>query len=633
MDDIELGEAQAAEPIDTSRDDDHESAAEDEESCPVRVEVPDLERPTESKKKRRGSEFSLMKRVIVLVVAITIAITFMVVVAVTVSRDGEVVTTGTKMTSGSFRRAAVAADVGICSEMGRDILKQGGGAVDAAITSLLCVGVVNPQSSGLGGGMFMLVYHKDMGKAEALMARERAPAAATANMTRETFGATSIAVPGELSGMWEAHQRYGRLPWGKLFQPVISLAEEGFPVTAHLARALSILSRRVANWTLPEHAGFLTRYANEDGTWKGVGETVYAPKLARTLRAIAMNGVSELINGTTAQRVVQEIQDYGGLITAADLADYKAEWREVNAAPIGQGRSVLTTPSPSGGPVVQFLINVLGNYKISSADFETTERQIKTYHRFVEASKFAFALRSYLGDVEAPEVQEVLDKMRSEEYAKTVFAKIREDAVTFANASGYDALLNTASHSGGTCHISVVDESGNAVSVTSSVNYYFGSMILSNTTGLILNNEMADFDTPSSQPASSANHVAPGKIPLSAMSPVIVVKENGGAELVVGSAGSRAIITTNALVALRSAFTDASLKDIIDDKRIHNQLQPNNVAVYENGFPTDVVDGLVNMGHVVESRTLISVAQAIKRSEDGWTAYSDPRKKGQAAGY
>ncbi|XP_038063495.1 glutathione hydrolase 1 proenzyme-like [Patiria miniata] len=534
---------------------------------------------------------------------------------------------------GRYQSAAVAADVGLCSEMGRDILKQGGTAVDASITTLLCIGVVNAQSSGLGGGMFMLVYHKNTSKTEALVAKERAPAAANANTFPEKSGIKSVAVPSELSGMWEAHQRYGHLPWTALFEPVIRLAEDGFPVTVHLANARRQVVRGL-NLSQPQFAGFRTRYANADGSWKEVGDTVYAPKMARTLRAIARNGISEFSNGTTAQQLVQEIQEYGGLITAADLAGYTAEWREAQAVPIGRGMTVLTTPSPSGGPVVQFIINILRNYNMSSADFKTTGNKIKTYHHFVEASKFAFALRSHLGDVETPEVQEILNKMQSEAFAKSISSQIREDAVTFTNASGYNALLNTAVRSGGTSHISVVDQFGNAVSATSSINNYFGSHIFSNTTGLILNNEMADFDSPASQPASDANYIAPGKMPVSAMSPVIVLNENGGAELVAGSAGSRAIITTNAWVTLRSVFTDASLKEIIDDKRIHNQLQPENIAVYEKGFQKDVINGLHSMGHKTEQKkTPLSVSQAIRRLDNWWMAYSDPRKQGYAAGY
>ncbi|XP_038068571.1 glutathione hydrolase 1 proenzyme-like [Patiria miniata] len=639
MGDVEQGEPVRGpeQGVDCPYTDDSGSAAEDEGSpaVAVRVDVLDIEPSVVHKKE---SDFSLTKRVIASMLAIVVAIVFFVVVAVTVTDTNrttisETHTEARPVVPGRYQRAAVAADVGLCSEMGRDILKQGGTAVDASITTLLCVGVVNPQSSGLGGGMFMLVYHKNTGKSEALMARERAPAAANANTTLETFGITSVAVPGELSGMWEAHQRYGRLPWTALFEPVIRLAEEGFPVTAHLAKALGFLTRRGLNLTQPQFAGFRVRYANADGSWKEVGDTVYAPKMARTLRAIARNGISEFSNGTTAQQLVQEIQEYGGLITAADLAGYTAEWREAQAVPIGRGMTVLTTPSPSGGPVLQFIINILRNYNMSSADFKTTGNKIKTYHRFVEASKFSFALRSHLGDVETAEVQEILNKMQSKAFAKSIYSQIREDAVTFTNASGYNALLNTAPHSGGTCHISVVDQYGNAVSATSSVNYYFGSQILSSTTGLILNNEMADFDSPASQPASDANYIAPGKMPLSAMSPVIVLNENGGAELVAGSAGSRAIITTNAWVTLRSVFTDASLKEIIDDKRIHNQLQPKNIALYEKGFQMDVINGLVDMGHVVDSRTLVSVLQAIRRLDDGWMAYSDPRKQGYAAGY
>ncbi|XP_022106756.1 gamma-glutamyltranspeptidase 1-like isoform X2 [Acanthaster planci] len=537
---------------------------------------------------------------------------------------------------GWYRTGAVATDVGLCSKMGRDILKRGGSAVDASITSLLCVGVVNAHTSGLGGGMFMLIYHKSTGKADALMARERAPAAATVNMTK-VDRYLDTAVPGELSGMWEAHQRYGCLPWRELFQPVIQLAEEGFPVTEHITRGFRFIDKNkyipdLARY--PHYKGLMARYLDPaTALWKVEGDIAYAPRLARTLRAIAMNGASELYSGETSRLLFQDVQERGGFLTAADLESYSAEWREAPAVSIGRGMTVLSTPSPSSGPLVQFILSIVKHRNMSSADFESAPDKAKVYHWFVEASKFAFALKPYLGDVETLELQKVLEKLQSDEHARSIFSRIQEDGVTFTNASDYGELgSNGVQEGGSTSHISVVDQFGNAVSATSSINKYFASG-LSRRTGMILNNQMLDFTTPEDQPVSSANYIAPGKRPFSAMAPMIVLNENKEAELIVGSSGSSAIININAWTILRAIFTDASLQEIIDERRLNHDLQSENAIIHEKGFPQEVIDNLKAMGHKTKMRRYMSVVQAIRRLDNGWMAYSDPRKQGYAAGY
>ncbi|XP_033634963.1 glutathione hydrolase 1 proenzyme-like [Asterias rubens] len=585
-----------------------------------------------------GTPFTLRTCFLIILLGMGLAVLFMVVVGVTMGKDSSSESTSSPDQS-MFSRAAVATDVGLCSDIGSAILKQGGSAVDAAISSLLCVGVVNPQSSGLGGGMFMLVYDKKSQKAETLMAREKAPAAATVNMyqndaTEQLRGYRSVAVPGELQGMWEAHKVYGKLPWQELFTSVIELAENGFPMTAHQERALNKFSKVHNITSLPEYARLVARYQTDDGRWKTAGDIVSCPILAKTLKAISINGHTELSTGQSGQRLIQEMNTYGGILTTADMEDYTAEWMPASTLSLGQDKTLLTSPTPSGGPFVQFIINILSNINLSDTLLKSSDDRTQIYHKFIEASKFAFALRSYVGDVDTAEVQEVLNKMKSESLAKTVFSQIEDNQVTYTDASGYDPLHSTASHHGGTCHISVVDEDGNAVSATTTVNYHFGSLMISNSTGILWNNEMADFDTPVSQPASSVNYIEPGKMPLSAMSPVIVVNEKSGdVELVTGSAGSRAIITTNAWITLMSVFTEATLEDITDEKRVHNQLQPENVVMYESGLDQDILNSLVSMGHTLKEKPLLSIVQSIRRSGNRWDAYSDKRKHGRAAGY
>ncbi|XP_071964321.1 glutathione hydrolase 1 proenzyme-like [Antedon mediterranea] len=535
-----------------------------------------------------------------------------------------------------FSKAAVATDIAECSQMGSSILEEGGSAVDSAITSLLCIGLVHGQSSGIGGGAFLLIYDRSAKKVEFINARETSPAATTQDMFNAhpdtiKIGGLAIATPGELKGMWEAHQKYGKLSWKRLFEPVIELARKGFRLSKHSENALKVLVRSGDG---PNMKAWRNVYFKDNGTIPKVeGDIVIRSKFADTLQRIADNGWTEFYNGTTADMMIEDITNFNGTLTKDDLLNYTVQWSDVITT-LFMGNMVASPSLPSGGPVYQFIINVMKGYDI---DVSSDEGKVKTFHHFIETCKFAFGLRSYLGDVDTPQVRQALNNLTSEEFAREIRDTIKDNTVTYTNSSYYsNGEVDATDDIGGTSHLNVLAENGDAVSVTTSVNYYFGSKIMSESTGIIYNNLMADFSIPNSeaefQPSNEANYPGPNKYPLSSMSGSIVLDKNGDVRLVVGSSGGKQIITANAWITLGAVATDSSLKDLIEYRRIHNQLFPN-IGKYDAGLSETIVEGLENMDQILAESGSFAVVQAILQDENGIEAYSDSRKGGKPAGY
>ncbi|XP_072163900.1 glutathione hydrolase 1 proenzyme-like [Diadema setosum] len=444
-----------------------------------------------------------------------------------------------------------------------------------------------------------------------------------------TVGGLAIGVPGEIKGYWDAHQMFGKLPWRRLFEPSIQLAENGLFVSPELEYAISRKSEiMLSDESLREV------FTDGNGNLLRAGDTLYQRKLGNTLRKIADNGASEFYNGSIAENIAAELQNRDGIITVEDLAAYSVEKRtplsfQLNDMTVYSGRP------PCSGAVYALILNILKGYDFTPDSIGSLSNKVLTYHRIIEAFKFAYAKRSALGDESFVNITELVANMTSQTYADSLRARINDDRTY--NYTYYDPEFQIV-NDGGTSHISIVDQEGNAASVTSTINTHFGSKVRGNITGIIFNNEMDDFSKPGENnifgvPPSEANFIVPGKRPLSSMAPVIMVDDNGDVRFVVGASGGTRITTATSLVSMETLWFESSLVDAVERKRVHHQLVPQYFN-YEPAFPSDIMEGLEVKGHEAKERSKIGYVQAIKRLEDDWLeAHCDSRKGGRPAGF
>ncbi|KAH6560160.1 hypothetical protein BASA61_003859 [Batrachochytrium salamandrivorans] len=532
----------------------------------------------------------------------------------------------------SARHGVVSTEHPICSQIGVQVLRENGTAVDAAVASSLCIGVTNMYSSGIGGGGFMIVRSTN-GKSEFINFREKAPAAATTNMfaddpMKAQTGGLAVAVPGELSGLFMAHQRHGRLPWRRLVQPAVDLARDGWVVNAILEQRMQVVRDLIL--TNPD---FSKDFA-PDGELLRTGQIIKRPNLARTLDAIATEGIDVFYRGWIAEALVKVTQETGGILTMADMAAYHPT---VGSPMIGsfRGKRVITSPPPTSGPVLLSVLNLLEGYDLSSPSPLNA-------HLLVESWKYGYAQRSYYGDPSDPiyrNISEIanrnIDKATSDHIRQGIFPDRTFEPGHYAAA--YDVLNDH-----GTMHLSILTEQGEAVSLTSTVNLLFGSKVICPITGIILNDEMDDFSIPGVSNAfglasSPYNYIRPGKRPMSSSVPTIIESADGShVEIVAGASGGSMIITSTMQTILGMTEFGYDPAAAIHMPRMHHQLLPNTL-VLEFEFDRHVAREIQTRGHTVvffnegEYRTGV---QAIKRLPDGTLqAASDFRKGGVAAGY
>ncbi|XP_011341293.2 glutathione hydrolase 1 proenzyme isoform X2 [Ooceraea biroi] len=538
----------------------------------------------------------------------------------------------------TFRRGAVCADGAPCAVIGKSILEQNGSAVDAALAALICNGLVNMQSLGFGGGFLMTIYERSTRQAFVLNARDRAPLAANSTMyngrpaNASSFGALAVAVPGELAGYWEAHQRFGKLPWVDLFKPSVELCEKGYRLT--LAQYDGLVYNKNSIYNDPTLRELFVDPATNK--FHSAGSVIKPKTLCETLRIIAERNATEFYNGTIGRLLVDDLQEQGGIITMRDLNEYRATWASPLQTSFSDGTNLFTTGLPGSGALLSFILNVFEDYGFTSsstADFNATTL---TYHRMIETFKYAYAFRTNLGDSAYVDMAEITRNLTSKSFARAIRKKINDER-TWQDPRHYDSSIGFGTEDHGTAHISVLAENGDAVSVTSTINYYFGSGMVSRRTGILLNNGMDDFSIPSRLsyfgiPPSPNNYIAPGKQPLSSMVPSIFVDQHGDVRMVVGAAGGTKITTAVALVTAKIFWMGQTVKEAVDSARIHHQLFPPEVA-YEYGVPKQVIDGLKLRGHVTKRyRERGSVVCVILYANSTIFANADYRKGGDVYG-
>ncbi|MFL5490729.1 MAG: gamma-glutamyltransferase [Gemmatimonadales bacterium] len=525
------------------------------------------------------------------------------------------------------RQAMVVSGSPIASEVGRNILQQGGNAVDAAVAVGFALAVVHPEAGNIGGGGFMIIRPHDGGKVQALDYRETAPALATRDMYRSAgedgsvTGHLSAGVPGAVAGLTEAHRRYGRLPLAAVIQPAIRLALEGFTVDDYRSRSIGEDSARLARFPASR-----TTFLPADRPPQP-GSTFRQPELGATLEAIRDSGAAGFYRGRVAELLVAEMKRGGGIITLKDLADYRAVWRDPITISYRGYTIYSMPPASSGGVTMGEILNIMEGFnplpRFGSASL---------IHREAEAMRRAFTDRNtYLGDPAF--VRNPIDRLLSKQYAADLRHQIGE------RASPTPVFEPAPAAGSSTTHYSVVDAEGNAVSCTTTLNNSYGSAVTVTGAGFLLNDEMDDFATSPGEPnmyglvQGEANAIAPGKRMLSAMTPSIVLNPDKQLYMVVGTPGGPRIITMVYHVISNVIDHRMSLADAVMAPRMHHQGLPDTLMVETNGFPTQTLDSLRGRGHAVLEDGKWGDVEAIIRTAQGWEGVSDPRLGGGGAGY
>ncbi|HEY1287257.1 MAG TPA: gamma-glutamyltransferase [Burkholderiales bacterium] len=515
------------------------------------------------------------------------------------------------------KQFVVAAAHPLAVDAGYAVLERGGSALDAAIAVQMVLGLVEPESSGLGGGAFLLYWSQSDKTLRSYDGRETAPAAARADRflredkTPMTFveavvGGRSVGVPGVLRMLEMAHAKHGKLPWGELFQPAIAAAEGGFALSPRLQRQLD------RDTFLPRDVMARSIFY-EDGKAKPVGASIVNRQYAETLRAIAKQGADAFYRGEIARDIVHAVRSNAkpGDLTEQDLASYRALEREPLCGPYREWRVCSMAPPSAGGVAVLQMLGILQRTNFARAP----PLSVDAVHLFSEAGRLAYADRAkYLGDPAFKNVP--VGRLLDPKYLDARAKLIGERSMRTALPGDTEAV--------GTSHISIVDAQGNVASMTTTIEATFGSRIM--VRGFLLNNELTDFDFV----PGSANEVAPGKRPRSSMAPTIVFDSQGAVRLAVGSPGGPNIINyvAKALVAMLDWRFDAQAAAAAP-----NFGSRNGPTLLEAGAFYEAMKGpLEARGHAVEANPLTSGVHAVERVPGGWRGGADPRREGTARG-
>ena len=529
------------------------------------------------------------------------------------------------------------------SRVGVEILKKGGNAIDAAVAVGFTLAVTYPSAGNLGGGGFMLIHLAD-GKNITIDYREKAPLSAYRDMylndagefvpELSIYGATSAGVPGSVAGLIYALEKYGTMTLADVVQPAIELAKKGFRLeqrdSIYFSNTIPLFSK------YPSSMKIFTK----DGMPYSTGDLFIQSDLAWTLEQIKENSRDGFYKGKVAEYLVATVKSLGGYITLEDLEKYQPVERE---PVIGnyRGYKIISMPPPSsGGIALVQMLNVLENYNLSDENWGTASY----IHKIVEAMKYAYADRTYhLGDADFYPVP--IDQLISKDYAKTIFDRIEKDKNKAVPSSEIKSLdVDIVYESKETTHYSVYDSYGNAVSTTTTINSSFGSGIVVDGAGFLLNNEMDDF---SGKPGvmnqfgllgTEANSIQPEKRMLSSMTPTIILK-NDGPYIIIGSPGGSQIITTVLQVVLNCIDFDMNIREAVEAPRIHHQWMPDSIYYEKNALTEEVKKELIEMGYALADEgadlRIIGIAEGIMINNKNKIIYgaSDPRGGGLAVGY
>lgn len=516
------------------------------------------------------------------------------------------------------------------SKIGADIIEAGGNAVDAAVAVGFALGVCEPQSSGIGGGGFMLIHSAETGENVFVDFREPAPSKAEAGMwpvdengelTDDTkwLGGPAVGVPGEVKGLLYALDTYGTMTREEVMNPAINMAENGYEVSA------------VLNRDMMEEFEVLTRFGAcgdiylKEGFPYSVGDVIKNQDLAKTLSMIRDNGPDAFYKGEVAEAMVKAVQEAGGILTLEDLENYDIKLRTPVSGTY-RGYEILSSPPPSsGGTTIVEILNILENFDIKGMGHNSTEH----LHTLTEAMKMAYKDRGFFA-ADTDFIDVPLTGMASKEYAKELASQIDpEKAQIFEHGDAW------AYESPQTTHYSIMDKQGNIVAVTKTINYVFGSGVVPEGYGFIMNDEMDDFDAE----VGTANEVQPGKRPMSSMSPTIILKD-GKPVMTIGAPGSQRIISGVAQVISNVIDFDMDIQDAISAPRIHagsDWTTSDETIMIETRIDKDVIEGLKALGHpVLETGDWMDYpcVQAVEMLPDGTLrGGADPRRDGKAVGY
>jgi len=524
------------------------------------------------------------------------------------------------------KNGMVASEQGLATQVGLDILKQGGNAIDAAVAVGFALAVVLPNAGNIGGGGFMVLHDDKTGKDIAIDFREIAPAKASRDMYldnqgnvidgKSLFTHDASGVPGTVAGMEYALKKWGTMPLSKVLEPAIKLADKGFIVSDVLAQTLKEEKSTLGKWSASKAIFF------KNGEPLKSGDLLVQKDLAKSLRLIAKQGAKAFYQGEIATKIAKEMQSHGGTMTLEDLKAYKVVERQPIIGDY-RGYKVVTMPPPSSGGVHLIeILNMLEHYPIK----EDGVNSAKNIHHMAESMKLAYADRSeYLGDPDFVKIP--VTGLTSKAYANELVKTINNNKARLS--SNIKPGKPQPYESDQTTHFSVMDKAGNAVAVTYTLNLNFGSGIVAAGTGILLNNEMDDFSVKPGVPnafglvGGTANAIEAKKRPLSSMTPTIVIKNNKP-WLVTGSPGGARIITTVLQSVVNTIDHEMNPAEAIITPRVHHQWLPDELRV-EEGISPDTIKLLQDKGHKVVTKAPMGRIQIIQADDSGFYGYSDPR--------